>query len=67
MNKMAISTYPSMITLNVNRLNAPNDIEQLKGWERRTIYLLSARDLLRSKDKQSEGTKKVFYANGNQN
>jgi len=32
MKKMAIGTYISIITLNVNRLNAPTKRHRLPGW-----------------------------------
>ena len=47
-NKMAIRTYISIITLNVNGLNAPTkDIDWLNGCKNKThIYMLSSRDPL---------------------
>ena len=45
--KMAIGTYISIITLNVNRLNAPTKRYRLAGKiQKQDIYLLCARDPL---------------------
>ena len=43
-NKMAIRTYISTITLNVNGLNTPNDIDWLNGYKNKThIYAVFKR------------------------
>ena len=42
--KMTIGTYISIITLNVNELNAPTkDTDWLNGYKTRPIYMLSTR------------------------
>ena len=44
---MAISTYLSVITLNVNGLNAPTKRHRLAEWikkKNKTVYMLSTRD-----------------------
>ena len=48
-NKTAISTYISIITLNVNRLNASTKRQRLAEWIQKQdpyIYMLSTRDPL---------------------
>lgn len=67
MNKTAISTYPSMITLTVNRLNAPfkrHRVVERMGKKNHlfVVYKRFTSDL--KTNRQSEGTEKVFYANG---
>ena len=44
--KMAIGTYISIITLNVNELNAPTKRHRLADWIKKTrpIYMLSTRN-----------------------
>ena len=45
--KMVIGTYISIITLNVNVLNAPTKRHRLvNGYKTRPIYMLSTRDPL---------------------
>ena len=47
--KMAIGTYISIITLNVNVLNAPNKRHRLAKWiQTRPICMLSTRNLLQT-------------------
>ena len=48
--KMAIGTYISIITLNVNRLNAPTKRHRLAEWIQKTrpIYKLSTRNPLQT-------------------
>ena len=48
--KMAIGTYISIITLNVNRLNAPTKRHRLAEWIKKTrpIYMLSTRNPLQT-------------------
>lgn len=70
MNKTAISTYPSMITLTVNRLNAPfrrHRVVERMGKKNHlfVVYKRFTSDL--KTNRQSEGTEKVFYANGSSN
>ena len=49
MNKMAIGTYISMFSLNVNGLNAPSkDIHLLDGYENKPVSVLSTRDPLQT-------------------
>ena len=46
-NKMAIRTYVSIITLNVNRLNTPpKDTDWLNEYKRRPVHMFSTRDPL---------------------
>ena len=70
---MAIGTYISIITLNVNGLNAPTKIHTLAEWiQKEEPYkcCLSARDThFRSRNTyrlKVSGWKKVLHANGNQ-
>ena len=69
--KIVIGTYISIITLNVNGLNAPTKRRRLAEWLQKQdpyIYCLQEthfrpRDTYRLKVK---GWKKIFHANGNQ-
>jgi len=69
---MAMGSYSSMITLNVNGLNAPTKRQRLAEWiQKQDSYIccpqethLKTRDTYRLKVK---GWKKAFYAKGNQN
>ena len=69
--KMVIGTYISIITLNVNGLNAPTKRHRLAKWIQKQdpyIYCLQEthfrpRDTYRLKVR---GWKKIFHANGNQ-
>ena len=69
--KMAIGTYTSIITLNVNGLNAPTKRHRLTAWIQKqdpSICCLKEthfrpRDTYRLKVR---GWKKIFHANGNQ-
>ena len=47
---MAIGTYISIITLNVNRLNAPTKRFRLAEWIKKTrpIYMLATRNPLQT-------------------
>ena len=46
---MVIGTYISIITLNVNVLNAPTKTHTLAdGYKKKTIYMLSTRDPLQT-------------------
>ena len=69
---MGIGPYMSMITLNVNRLNAPTKRHRLDEWiqnKTRTTYLLSTKDHLRPRGtlRLKVGMDKhTFHANGNQ-
>ena len=67
-NKMAISTYLSIVTLNVNELNAP-DIEWLNGWKNKTHVCRLPDAHLRYKDTHRlkvRGWGKVLRADGNE-
>ena len=66
---MAINTYLSIITLNVNGLNAPIKRHRMADWIKitRAYNMLSTRTHLRAKDTYKlkvRGQKKVFHANG---
>ena len=70
--KMAIGTYISIITLNVNRLNAPTKRHSLGEWikKKQDSYIcclqethLTPKDTYRLKVK---GWKNTFHANGKQ-
>ena len=68
---MAMGSYLSIITLNVNRLNAPTKRQRLAEWiQKQDPYIcclqethLKPRDTYRLKVK---GWKKIFQANGDQ-
>ena len=68
---MAIRTYISIITLNVNGLNAPTKTHRLAEWiQKQDPYIcclqethLTSRNTYKLKVK---GWKKIFHANGNQ-
>ena len=69
---MAMGSYLSVITLNVNVLNVPTKRQRLAEWiQKQDPYIyclqetrLKPRDIYRLKVK---GWKKIFHANGNQN
>ena len=68
---MAIRTYISIITLNVNGLNAPTKRHRLAEWiQKQDLYIcclhenhFTSRDTYKSKVR---GWKKIFHANGDQ-
>ena len=68
---MAMGSYLSIITINVNGLNAPTKRQRLDEWiQKQDPYIcclqethLKTRDIYRLKVK---GWKKIFHANGNQ-
>ena len=68
---MAMGSYLSIITLNVNRLNAPTKRQRLAEWiQKQDPYIcclqethLKTRDMYRLKVKV---WKKIFHANGDQ-
>ena len=67
---MAVRTYISIITLNVNELNAPTkDTDWLNGYKNKTyiyaVYKRPTSDLVTHTDKV-RGWKKVLHANENQ-
>ena len=67
-----MGSYLSVITLNVNGLNAPTKRQRLAEWiQKQDLYIcclqethLKTRDTYRLKVK---GQKKIFHANGDQN
>ena len=69
---MAISTYLSIVTLNVNRQNALIKSQGVAGWIKKKIclHILCLQEIhLKSKDIQRlkvRGWEKVFYENGNE-
>ena len=67
---MAIKTYTSTITLNVNGLNAPTKTHGLAdGYKNKThIYAVFKRptSVLGNTQIESERRKEIFHANGNQ-
>ena len=71
MNKMAIRTYISIITLNANGLNASTKRHRLAEWiQKQDPYIcclqethFTSRDTYKLKVR---GWKKIFYANRNQ-
>ena len=68
---MAIRTYISIITLNVNGLNAPTKTHRLAEWiQKQDPYIcclqetnFTSRDTYKLKERR---WKKIFHANGNQ-
>ena len=69
--KMAIRTYISIITLNVNSLNAPIKRHRVAEWiQKQDSYICCLQKThFRSKDTHRlnvKGWKKVFHTNGNQ-
>ena len=68
---MAIRTYISVITLNVNGLNAPTKRHRLAKWvQKQDLYICHLQEThFRPRDTYSlkvRGWKKVSHANGNQ-
>ena len=69
--KMVTGTYISIITLNVNGLNAPTKRHRLAEWiQKQDLYIRCLQDThFRPRDTyrlKVRGWKKVFHANGNQ-
>ena len=69
--KMAIGTYISIITLNVNRLNAPTKGHRLAEWiQKQDPYIRCLQEThFRPKDTyrlKVRGWKNIFHANGKQ-
>ena len=63
---MAINNYLSIITLNVNGLNAPIKRHRIAKWIRKQAYMLPTRDLPQNKratQTESEGMEKISQAN----
>ena len=68
---MVIGTYISIITLNVNGLNAPTKRHELAEWiQKQDPYIFCLQDThFRPRDTyrlKVRGWKKIFHANGNQ-
>ena len=68
---MVIGTYISIITLNVNGLNAPTKRHRLAEWiQKQDPYICCLQEThFRSRDTyrlKVRGWKKIFHANGNQ-
>ena len=67
---MAIGTYMSIITLNVNRLNAPTKRHILNGYKNKTyIYAVYKKTHFRPKDTyrlKVRGWKIIYHPNGKQ-
>ena len=68
---MVIGTYISIITLNVNGLNAPTKRHRLAEWiQKQDLYICCLQDThFRPRDTyrlKVRGRKKIFHANGNQ-
>ena len=68
---MVIGTYISIITLNVNGLNAPTKTHRLAEWiQKQDPYICCLQEThFRPRDTyrlKARGWKKIFHANGNQ-
>ena len=68
---MAIWTYISIITLNVNGLNAPTKRHRLAEWiEKQDVYICCLEEIhFRTQDTyrlKVRGWKNIFHANGKQ-
>ena len=67
---MATGQFLSIITLNVNGLNAPTKRQRLAEWiQKQPLYMLSTRDPPQNKghiQTKSEGLEKIFHTNGDQ-
>ena len=68
---MAIGTYISIITLNVNGLNAPTKRHRLAEWiEKQDVYICCLEEIhFRTQDTyrlKVRGWKNIFHANGKQ-
>ena len=69
--KMVIATYISIITINVNGLNAPTKRHRLAGWiQKQDPYTCCLQEThFRPRDTyrlKVRGWKKIFHSNGNQ-
>ena len=68
---MAIGSYLSIITLNLNGLNAPTKRQRLVEWIKKKTPIYAVFKILISKQgtiqTKSEGQGKIFHANGGQN
>ena len=67
---MAIGSYLSIITLNLNGLNAPTKRQRLVEWIKKKTPIYAVFKILISKQgtiqTKSEGQGKIFHANGDQ-
>ena len=64
---MATGSYLSIITLNVNGLNAPNQNKDwLNGYNKTPICCLQEIHLKNTYRLKVKGWKKIFHANGDQ-
>ena len=67
---MTINTYSSIITMNVNGLNASTKRHQLSNWiQKQELYICCLQEIhFRSKDTCRLKVRewKIFHANGNQ-
>ena len=68
---MATGSYLSIITLNINGLNAPTKRHRLAEWiQKQDPYICCQQEIhLKTKDTyrlKVKGWKKIFHANGNQ-
>jgi len=68
---MAIGTHISIISLNVNGLNAPNKRYRLAEWiQKQDLYICCLQEIyFRPKDtyrQKVRGSKNIFHANGKQ-
>ena len=67
---MATGSYLSIITLNVNGLNAPTKRQRLAEWiQKQDLYMLSTRDSPKPRDTfrlKVKGCKMIFHANRDQ-
>ena len=67
---MAMGSYLSLITLNLNGLNAPTkDKDWQMDTKTRPLYMLSTRDHLETRDTyrlKVKGWEKIFHANRDQ-
>ena len=69
---MVLGSYLSIITLNVNRLNAPAKRQRLAEWIQKQDPYICCLQEIRMKTKDTyrlkvEDWKKIFHANGDQN
>ena len=67
---MVIGTYISIVTLNVNELNAPTKRHRLAEWiQKQNLYICCLQEThFRPRDTyrlKVRGWKKIFHANGN--
>ena len=67
---MPVGTYVSIITLNVNGLNAPTKRYRLTEWrEKQDPYICCLQEIFRPRDiyrLKVKGWEKIFHMNGNQ-